>query len=192
VAGPRPRGGASDLSHDAAPVLHRRRRTSGAGAAAAAAPPEPARAGSFAAIAGVVAAGQSWKTVWQWEGNNADGLIADRDGTLLFANNDASNVMRLDPATGLAEIVHADTNTGGAVARGKSGALFLVSRGLNGGILQLEPQRRLVASRFDGEPLECIGGVLNDLVVDSRDGVYVALTGPKGGVFHADPKTGKC
>jgi sugar lactone lactonase YvrE len=60
-------------------------------------------------------------------------------GTVLFANNDASNVMKLDPATGFATIVHADTNPGGALSRSKNGALFVASRGLNGGIVQLEP-----------------------------------------------------
>ncbi|RYG86265.1 hypothetical protein EON77_04095, partial [bacterium] len=156
--------------------------------APSAAPPEPATPAPSTAIPGVIAAGQAWKTVWQWEGNNADGLIADKDGTLLFANNDASNVMRLDPATGLATIVFADTNTGGAVARSKSGSLFLVARGLDGGVVQLEPQRRMFANRFQGEPLECVSGVLNDLVVDARGNVYVALTGGAGGVFHANPK----
>lgn len=63
-----------------------------------------------------------WKVVWQWEGNNADGVIAGDNGTMLFANNDASNVMRMDPATGLATIVHKDTNTGGALSRNKGGA----------------------------------------------------------------------
>ena len=129
------------------------------------------------AIPGVIAAGQTWKVVWQWEGNNADGLIAGDNGTMLFANNDASNVMRLDPATGLATIIHKDTNTGGALSRSKNGALFLASRGLNAGILQLEPQRKVFASSFRGEPLECVGGVLNDLVADSRGGVYLSITG---------------
>ena len=136
----------------------------------------------------MVAAGQNWKVVWQWEGNNADGLIGERNGTLLFANNDASNVMRLDPTTGLASIVHADTNTGGAVTRSKNGALYVASRGLPGGILQLEPERRPFASTFEGEPLECVGGVLNDLVADARGGVYLAITGGNGGVFYANAK----
>jgi gluconolactonase len=161
----------------------------GAGARASGAPPpDPRVPAASTAIPGVVAAGQAWKTVWQWEGNNADGLIADGDGMLLFANNDASNVMRLDPATGLASIVYADTNTGGAVARGRTGALFMVARGLGGGIVQLEPRRRMFANSFNGEPLECVGGVLNDLAVDAQDGVYVALTGGNGGVFYANPQ----
>jgi sugar lactone lactonase YvrE len=105
---------------------------------------------------------------------------------MLFANNDASNVMRLDPATGMATVIHKDTNTGGAVSRSKNGALFLAARGLNGGIVQLEPQRKVLASSFNGEPIECVGGVLNDLVADSRGGVYLSVTG--GGVFYANPK----
>ena len=51
-----------------------------------------------AAIAGVIAAGQSWKTVWAWEGNNVDGPIAAKNGAIIFANNDAGSVMQLDPA----------------------------------------------------------------------------------------------
>ena len=149
-------------------------------------PPEPPAPPASTAIPGVIAAGQSWRVVWQWEGNNADGPIAGDNGTLLFANNDASNVMRLDPATGLASIVHERTNTGGALSRSKNGALFVASRGLNAGILQLEPQRKVFASSFRGEPFECVGGVLNDLVADSRGGVYLSITG--AGVFHANPQ----
>jgi sugar lactone lactonase YvrE len=158
----------------------------GGGSADASTPPAPPTSAPSTEIPGVIAAGQTWKVVWSWEGNNADGLIAGDNGTVLFANNDASNVMRLDPATGLATIIHDDVNTGGAVSRSKSGALFLASRGLNSGILQLEPERKVLASSFRGEPLECIGGVLNDLTADSRGGVYLSITG--GGVFYANPQ----
>ena len=150
------------------------------------APPPAPTARPSTAIPGVIAAGQNWKAVWSWEGNNADGPIAGDNGTVLFANNDASNVMKLDPATGLATIIHADTNTGGALSRSKNGSLFVASRGLNGGILQLEPQRKMFASSFNGEPIECVGGVVNDLVADARGGVYVAISG--SGVFYANPK----
>ena len=63
-------------------------------------PPAPALP-AVTAINGIVAADAKWKLVWAWQGNNADGPIAADNGTLLFANNDASNVMQLDPATGL-------------------------------------------------------------------------------------------
>jgi sugar lactone lactonase YvrE len=157
-----------------------------ASAATSAPPPEPPPPPASTAIPGVIAAGQTWKVVWSWEGNNADGIIAGDGGSMMFANNDASNVMRLDPATGLATIVHRDTNTGGALSRSRNGALFLASRGLNAGILQLEPQRRVLASTFRGEPLDCVGGVVNDLAADGRGGVYVTITG--SGLFYADPK----
>ena len=150
-----------------------------------AAPPAPALPAPDA-IPGVIAAGQNWKVVWAWEGNNADGPIAEKDGTILFANNDASNVMRLDPATGLATILYDKTNTGGGLSRSKSGALFLATRGIGGGIEQLEPQRRMFANSFQGEPFECVGGSVNDLVADARGGVYLAITG--AGVFHANAR----
>lgn len=149
-------------------------------------PPAPALPPPSAAIPGVIAAGQTWNVVWSWEGNNVDGIIAGDDGTMLFANNDASDVMRLDPATGLASVIYRDTNTGGALSRSKNGALFLAVRGLGAGIEQLEPHRKILASSFDGEPLECVGGVMNDLVADARGGVYFAISG--GGLFYADPR----
>ena len=153
--------------------------------ASAASPPAP-ELPVATAIPGVIAAGQNWKVLWAWEGNNADGPIAGDDGTLLFANQDASNVMKLDPATGLATIVYDKTNTGGALTRSKNGALFLAARGLNASVVQLEPQRKVLASSFQGEPLDCAGGVLNDISADSRGGVYIAISG--GGLFYANPQ----
>ncbi len=105
----------------------------GQSATANAAPPDPVLPAT-SAIPGVLAAGQSWKVVWSWEGNNVDGPIAGDNGTVLFANNDASNVMQMDPATGLAKILYSNTNTGGAVSRSKNGALFVAERGLGSAI----------------------------------------------------------
>jgi gluconolactonase len=153
---------------------------------AAKAEPPAAPLPTSTAIPGVIEAGQTWKVVWSWQGNNADGPIAGDKGTLLFANNDASNVMQMDPATGLARIIHSDVNTGGAVSRSKNGALFLVSRGLNPAIVQLEPQRKVLANSFRGEPLDCVGGVPNDLSADSRGGVYFSVS--RTGVFYANPQ----
>lgn len=163
-------------------------RIPGGGAASAAnsAPPPAPDLPATTAIADVLASGHSWKVVWSWEGNNADGPIAGPNGTILFANNDASNVMQLDPDTGLARVLYDKTNTGGAVSRSKNGALFLAVRGLGGGIEQLEPRRRMIVNSFQGEPLECAGGSVNDISADSHGGVYLALTG--AGVFYANPK----
>ena len=156
-------------------------------ASANVAPPEPVLP-QTAPIAGVLEAFQSWRVVWSWEGNNVDGPIVADNGTVLFANNDAGNVIQFDPYTGLAKIAYPDLNTAGAVSRSKNGALFVAERGLGGGIKQLEPSRKMLANSFHGEPLECVGGVINDLSADARGGVYFSVTGAVGsGVFYADP-----
>jgi sugar lactone lactonase YvrE len=140
-------------------------------------------------IPNVLQALESWKIVWSWEGNNVDGPIAGENGAILFANNDAGNVLQFDPATGLAKVAHGNVNTAGAVSRSKNGALFVAERGLGGGVAQLEPQRRVLANKFNGEPLECIGGVINDLTADANGGVYFSVTGASNsGVFYASPK----
>ena len=148
-------------------------------------PPQLAFPPPSAAIPGVIAAGQTWKTVWAWDGNNVDGPIAAENGTILVGNNDAGNVMRIDPATGTARILY-QANTAGAVSRGKDGRLFVAERGLPEAIVQLEPRRKLLANSMGGEPLECVGGVINDLAADHRGGVYIAISG--GGLLYADPK----
>jgi gluconolactonase len=64
------------------------------------------------------------------------------------------------------------------------GVLFLNSRGLNAKILELAPERKTFADKFNGDSFDCIGGVLNDLAADSKGGVYFTM----GGLFYADPK----
>jgi gluconolactonase len=148
-------------------------------------PPPLVMPGPSAGIDGVIAPGQSWKTVWSWEGNNVDGPIADKGATMLVANNDAGTVMRLYPATQKGEIV-AKANTAGAVSRGKNGELFVAERGLPEAIVEIEPRHRLLAKNFAGQPLECAGGTINDISADAHGGVYIAITG--GGLFYASPR----
>jgi sugar lactone lactonase YvrE len=113
--------------------------------------PAPAGPKEIAAIPGVIAAGQQWKDVWQVEGNNADGIVATKDGGILAMN-------------------------------GKN--LFVLNRGLNQSIEQLEPKRKTLVNKNNGDPMDCLGGLLNDMTADSKGGVYFTM----GGVFHADSK----
>jgi gluconolactonase len=149
----------------------------------AAAPAPAHRDYKVAAIPGVIAAGATWKTIWTGTGNNADGPVATADGGMLFAQNSDSKVMKLD-ASGKASFPYSDTNTGGALAMSKTGALYVLQRGLPQEIWQLEPKRQRLASSIGGEPLDCAGGLLNDMTADSKGGVYFTM----GGVFHADAK----
>ena len=134
-------------------------------------------------IPGVIAAGQQWKEVWEVDGNNADGIVATKDGGLLIAQNDKSDVVKLDK-DGKVTVAYSGTNTGGSVAMNSKGSLFLVNRGLNPSIEQLAPQRKMLANRYNEDPLDCIGGVMNDLSADDKGGVYFTM----GGLFYADPK----
>jgi gluconolactonase len=92
-------------------------------------------------------------------------------------------VLKLD-RNNQASAAYRDTNTGGSLSRSAKGALFVASRGINTSILQLVPERRVFANRYQGDPFECLGGVLNDMSADSKGGVYFTM----GGVFYADPK----
>jgi gluconolactonase len=132
-------------------------------------------------IPGVVAAGQQWKEVWEVDGNNADGIVATKDGGILLAQNDNSNVVKLDK-DGKFSIAYPGTNTGGALAFNSKGALFPNNRGLNASIEQLAPTRKTLANKYNGDSFDCIGGVLNDLTADSKGGVYFTM----GTVFHSD------
>lgn len=146
-------------------------------------PPAGPRDYRVTAIPGVVAEGQRWRFLWQEAGNNGDGILATDDGALLIAQNDNSQVIRLDPG-GRPSVVYSDTHTGGSLSMSKTGALFIVQRGLRTGILQLAPRRAVLADRYQGDVLDCMGGNPNDLTADSRGGVYFTM----GGLYYADPK----
>jgi gluconolactonase len=145
-------------------------------------PPPGARTYAVPEIPGVIAAGQRWTFLWQEAGNNGDGIVGTDDGGLLVAQNDNSRVVKLD-ANGAPSVAYADTHTGGSLSMNASGALFIVTRGLRSSILQLAPRRAVLADRYRGDVLDCIGGNPNDLSADRRGGAYFT----QGGVYYADP-----
>jgi len=156
----------------------------GAGRAGGAPAPVPGiREYKVEAIPGVIAAGQQWKFLWQEVGNNGDGIVGTDDGALLLAQNDNAKVVKLDK-NGKPSVAYSDTHTGGALSMNKKKALFIVERGLRANVTQLTPQRKVLADKYQGEPLDCIGGVINDLTADSKGGVYFTM----GGVYYADAK----
>jgi sugar lactone lactonase YvrE len=44
----------------------------------------------------------------------------------------------------------------------------------------------MLANSYNGEPFECVGGGINDLMADARGGVYIS--GLAGGVYYANPQ----
>jgi len=164
------------------PPAGRGRGGQGRGPAPAAAAPAP-REYTVTGILGVVAAGQQWKDIWEVDGNNADGIIATNDGGLLSAQNDKSDVVKLDK-NGKISVAYTGTNTGGSLAINSKGLLFIANRGLNPSIETLAAPRKTLANKYNSDPLDCIGGVLNDVTADSKGGVYFTM----GGLFYADSK----
>jgi len=132
-------------------------------------------------ISGVIAGGQRWKFVWQEAGNNGDGIVGTNDGGLLIAQNDNSQVVKLD-RNGKPSVLYSGTHTGGSLSISKKGDVFIVQRGLRSSILQLAPRRRQLANSYQGDPLDCVGGNPNDLSADSKGGVYFT----QGSVYYAD------
>jgi gluconolactonase len=132
-------------------------------------------------IPGVIAAGQKWKFVWEAMGNNGDGIIGTSDGGLLIAQNDNSKVVKLDK-DGNASVVYTGTNTGGALTMSTKGDLFIAERGLNPSIVQLAPVHKTLANSYQGDPLDCLRVALNDVMADSKGGVYFTM----GGLFYAN------
>ncbi|MEJ1965030.1 MAG: SMP-30/gluconolactonase/LRE family protein [Gammaproteobacteria bacterium] len=139
----------------------------------------------------MIAAGQRWKQLWSESGLRAntlsffiaDGIISADDGGILVPRAEKSDVIKL-AEDGKVSVVYEETNTGGALTRSKQGTLFVAQRELNPAIRELSPKRKLLANRYQGDPLDCLGFGLNDLMADSKGGVYFTM----GGLYYADPR----
>jgi gluconolactonase len=159
---------------------------------------------TVAAIPGVIAAGARWTEVWHEDGNNADGLVGTTDGGILFAQNDNNRVGKIDK-NGNVTFPYSSLNVSGSLAMNSKGTLFVLNRGYTGlsgtahgfaAIEELVPQKKIVADKGpNGDPLDCIGGVLNDAVAASNGGIYFSMAGlyyaaPDGKVTKQDAKDG--
>jgi gluconolactonase len=158
-------------------------------ACAAAAPlPRPAQAAAptprpdlpITAIPGVVAAGGRWTKVWQQAGNSADGLIADKDGNVLMAQEDYDTVLRLDP-NGATAVAVAGAKGLGALSIDRQGRLYGAERTERPGstkpdkasilnaIAILSPEHRTIGRRWTGG---ASAERPNDLIADNHGGAY--------------------
>ena len=154
--------------------------------------PQPARDVTVTAIPGVVAAGASWAIAWQGT-DNADGIVGtDLDGGLLFAQEQPSQISKLD-ANNRASVFLKDTHGAGALTVDARGRIIAVERTCTDpgrttaagpcneptAIAVLAPERRTLADSIDGKPL----GRLNDLIAATNGSVYFT----SGGAFRLDP-----
>ena len=136
------------------------------------------------AIPGVVAADARWKLIWVHNGNNADGILAQPDGSILAAQNDLSDVVKITP-DGRTTVEYVDTNTGGTLAESKQGTLYVLERALIPSVWELAPERKMIADSYQGEPLECFGrGALDSPAALQNGGVYFGWAG----LYYASPQ----
>ena len=183
-------------------------RGGGAGRGAGRGPAAPAtfdaKEYAVAAIPGVIAAGARWTEVFRADGNNADGLVGTKDGGVLFAQNDNNQVGLIDK-NGKVTYPYTGLNVSGSLTMNSKGALFVLNRGYGGlsgtahgyaSIEELAPQKKVIADKGpNGDPLDCVGGVLNDAAAASNGGIYFTMAGvlyaaPDGKVTKQDAKDG--
>ena len=148
---------------------------------------------AIAAIPGVVAAGGAWTRMWQQGGNSADGIIPDKDGTVLFAQEDYDAALRLT-ADGKVTVAVGDSGGLSSLSMDRQGRLYGVHRtervestkpnkaAIVNAVSILAPQRSVLTDKWiDGAPLTVRP---NDLAADSRGGAF--FTG--GCLYYASPK----
>jgi gluconolactonase len=156
-----------------------------------AAPPAP-RNTTITAIPGVVAADAKWTKIWQAPGNSADGILADKDGNALVAQEDYDAVLKVD-VNGKPSVFVANAKGVGSLSMDRQGRLYGAHRTERPGstkpdresivnaITVLAPGRKTVASKWaDGMPLSVRP---NDLAADSQGGAYFT----SGCLFYANP-----
>jgi gluconolactonase len=150
------------------------------GAQPQASPPPPAlREVTVTAIPEIIAAGAQWKQVWQTPGNNADGIVATKDGGLLTAQEDLNQVTKLD-ANDHASVFLANTHGVGSVSIDRKGRVLGVERMVPMAVSYLTPTHKVLADTFNGKSVGDLGR-LNDLVADKKGGAYFT----DGGIYYA-------
>ena len=153
---------------------------------------QAARNLTITAIPGVVAAGGKWTKVWQAAGNSADGILPDKDGSVLVAQEDYDTVLKID-ADGKSSVSVANAKGIGSLSMDRQGRLYGAHRTERPGstkpdqesivnsITMLAPERKTITDKWaDGTPLTVRP---NDLAADGTGGAYFTL----GCLYYAGP-----
>src|SRR5262245_21599642 len=110
-------------------------------------------------IPGVVAAGAKWTKVWQAPGNSADGIIADKEGNALVAQEDYDAVLKIDK-NDKASVYVSNAKGVGSLSMDQQGRLYGVHRTERPGstkpdqasivnaITILAPERKMIADKW--------------------------------------------
>ena len=127
----------------------------------------------------IIAAGAKWTQVWQTPGNNADGIVATKDGGLLLAQEDLNQVTKLDK-NDHPSVFLSNTHGVGSVSMDHKGNVLGVERMVPMAVAYLAPEHKILADTFNGKNVGDLGR-LNDIVADKKGGAYFTV----GGVYYA-------
>lgn len=154
--------------------------------------PAPRRDLPITAIPGVIAGGVTWTKVWQQAGNSADGLIPDKDGNVLMAQEDYDTVLRLMP-DGRTSVAVAGAKGLGSLSVDRQGRLYGAHRTERPGstkpdvatimnaITMLTPKQETIGQAWSGgAPAERP----NDLIADNHGGAWFTAVC----LYYASPK----
>lgn len=144
--------------------------------------PSPAFARDLpiAGIPGVVAAGTRWTKLWQQAGNSADGLIPDKDGNVLMAQEDYDTVLRLHP-DGKTDVAVAGAKGIGALSIDRQGRLYGAHRTERPGSTKPDKDQIMNAIRILTPSQQVLGQAWagnavaerpNDLIADNHGGAW--------------------
>lgn len=137
------------------------------------------------AIPGVVAAGAQWTKVWQGAGNSADGILMDKDGSVLVAQEDYDAVLKIDQ-NDKASVFVSNAKGVGSLSMDRQGRLYGAHRTERPGstkpdiasivnaITILAPDRKTIAEKWADSTALSVRP--NDLAADSEGGAYFTST----------------
>lgn len=138
----------------------------GQGPAAQEAPePNPNQELTAPGIPGVVAAGTKVQFI-RAGFNGTEGVIAMPDGSVLFTEQDANKILKIDLAGNLTTYLEDTNRTVGLAYDPKGRLVGTQTRDPRVGVLH--PTRTVLADAFEGQPIVRP----NDLVIDKKGGIY--------------------
>jgi gluconolactonase len=148
------------------------------------APQRGARDAVVSAIPGVVTTGAQWTKIWQQGGNSADGIIADKDGNVLVAQEDYDAVLKIDK-NDKASVLVSNAKGVGSLSIDREWRLYAAHRTERTGstkpdqasivnaISLLMPSRKMVAEKWDDGTTLTVRP--NDLAADNKGGAYFTV-----------------
>src|SRR5438034_10482899 len=148
-------------------------------------PPEPAPRELLAPdIPGVITGGT--KVVLIRDGfNGTEGVISMPDGSVLFTEQDANKIIKVDKNDSISTYLENTNRTVGLAYDHKGRLIGTQSRDPKVGVLS--PTRQVLADKFEGQPLVRP----NDLVIAKNNGIYFSDPIPNAQTAFRQPPPGR-